>query len=184
MKKIVIVIVFLFVLMEGISWWAYKLSSVKNTDGTSAETQEQELPPNTQSNRGEENGIPQGGSAEKENSSSAPLDTKVNISGNFPPPSIEIKNGITERTIHMGVRQWEWDPKTIQAKQGELVRLVIHNADTRHAIVIPELKVEADIPEDGAIVEFKATRKGKFNFLCATYCGLGHDAMQGALIVE
>lgn len=105
-------------------------------------------------------------------------------SESFPLPSTEVKNGVTERTIHMGVRQWAWDPAEIRAKQGELVRLVIHNADIRHAIVIPDLGVEADIPEEGAIVEFTASQRGAFDFLCATYCGTGHAMMQGKIVVE
>ncbi len=102
----------------------------------------------------------------------------------YPRITVEEKNGVTERTIHIGVRQWAWDPSTLRAKQGELVRLIIHNADVRHALVIPELGVEADIPPDGAVVEFMAKRKGTFDFLCATYCGIGHAEMQGKIIVE
>lgn len=185
MKKIIVIIVFLLVFMEGISWWVYKASSSKNADEISAVPQERRSPPDSPSNQEKEQDIPRNSSAEKKDPSAVPSsDAGVNISENFPLPSIETRNGITERTVHMGARQWAWDPKVIRAKQGELVRLIIHNADVRHAIVIPELKVEADIPEDGAVVEFKATQKGKFDFLCATYCGAGHVAMQGTLIIE
>lgn len=111
-------------------------------------------------------------------------DAESGENATYPRISVEEKNGVTERTIHMGVRQWAWDPAEIRAKQGELVRLVIHNADIRHAIVIPDLGVEADIPEEGAIVEFTASQRGTFDFLCATYCGTGHAMMQGRIVVE
>jgi len=104
--------------------------------------------------------------------------------GDFPAPSTEVKNGRTERTIHMGVRQWAWEPNSIRAKQGELVRLVIHNADVNHPLYIPELGIEAEVPPEGAVVEFEAKKKGSFFFLCGTYCGEGHAEMQGTLIVE
>lgn len=84
----------------------------------------------------------------------------------------------------MGVRKWVWEPSTLRVKQGELVRLVIHNADVRHPLVIPELGIEADVPPEGAVVEFEAKKKGSFHFLCGTYCGVGHAEMQGMLIVE
>jgi len=102
----------------------------------------------------------------------------------YPIITLEEKNGRTERTIHMGVRQWAWEPSTIRAKQGELVRLVIHNADVRHPLVIPDLGLEADVPPEGAVVEFVASRKGTFDFLCGAYCGVGHAEMQGHLIVD
>ena len=104
--------------------------------------------------------------------------------GDFPAPSTEVKNGRTARTIHMGVRQWAWEPNSIRAKQGELVRLVIHNADVNHPLYIPELGIEAEVPPEGAVVEFEASKKGSFFFLCGAYCGEGHAEMQGTLIIE
>lgn len=111
-------------------------------------------------------------------------ETKASESENFPEPSIEVVNGVTERTIHIGVRQWQWDPKVIRAKEGERVRLIIHNADVRHTLVIPALQIDIDIPPDGAVAEFVATKKGTFDFLCGTYCGVGHAEMQGTLVIE
>lgn len=102
----------------------------------------------------------------------------------YPKITTEIVNGRTERTIHMGVRQWVWEPSTLRAKQGELVRLVIHNADVNHPLYIPELGIEAEVPPEGAVVEFEANKKGSFFFLCGTYCGEGHAEMQGTLIIE
>jgi cytochrome c oxidase subunit 2 len=102
----------------------------------------------------------------------------------FPKVTTEEVNGRTERTIHMGVRQWAWEPNVIRAKQGELVRLIIHNADVNHPLYIPELGIEAEVPPEGAVVEFEAKKKGSFFFLCGTYCGEGHAEMQGTLVIE
>lgn len=102
----------------------------------------------------------------------------------YPKITTEVVNGRTERTIHMGVRKWVWEPSTLRVKQGELVRLVIHNADVNHPLYIPELGIEAEVPPEGAVVEFEAKKKGSFFFLCGTYCGEGHAEMQGTLIVE
>lgn len=102
----------------------------------------------------------------------------------YPRVSVEIVDGRMERTIHMGVRQWAWDPEEIRVKQGELVRLVIHNADVPHAIAIPELGIDADIPEEGAVVEFVAKTKGTFRMFCSVYCGEGHMEMQGKILIE
>ncbi len=102
----------------------------------------------------------------------------------FPGPTTEVVNGRVERTIHMGVRQYVWEPATITAKKGELVRLIIHNADVLHGLVIPELGVNQDIPPDGAVVEFTASKEGSFEFFCSIWCGEGHMEMRGQLVVE
>lgn len=103
----------------------------------------------------------------------------------FPEPTVQIVNGRPERTIHMGVRQYAWDPSVIQAKQGELVRLIIHNADVQHGLVIPELNVlNIDIPTEGAVIEFEANKVGTFVFFCSYYCGEGHSEMRGKIIIE
>lgn len=111
-------------------------------------------------------------------------ETDNSASESFPAPTVEIKDGVAERTIHMGVRQWAWDPEVIHAKEGELVRLIIHNADVSHTLVIPELGIDANLPEDGAVVTFTATHRGTFDFLCGTYCGVGHAEMHGTLVIE
>lgn len=106
-------------------------------------------------------------------------------SENFPPPSVEVVNGRAERTMHMGVRQYVWEPSTITAKKGELVRLVIHNADVKHGLVIPDLGVmEGDIPPEGAVIEFMASKVGTFEFFCSVWCGEGHMEMRGNIIIQ
>lgn len=103
----------------------------------------------------------------------------------YPKVTTELVNGRTERTIHMGVRQYAWDPSTLTVKKGELVRLVIHNADVMHGIVIPELGImEGDIPPEGAVIEFTPNKVGVFEFFCSVYCGEGHMEMRGKVIVE
>jgi len=155
----------LLAVMEGIVWFVLRSSSETPSDVPVVE----EVSPVTQ--------LPVTPATKEE--------TKVNVeSGTFPEPSVEIVNGVTERTIHIGVRQWEWDPKVIRAKAGERVRLIIHNADVRHTLVVPDLQIDIDIPPDGAVADFMATKKGTFDFICGTYCGIGHAEMQGTLIVE
>ncbi len=103
----------------------------------------------------------------------------------FPRVITEAINGRTGRTIHMGVRQYAWDPSTLTVKKGELVRLIIHNADVMHGIVIPDLGImEGDIPPEGAVIEFSPNKVGTFEFFCSVYCGEGHMEMRGKIVVE
>lgn len=157
MNKIIVIVAFVLalVLMEGISWW------VGNSSLNDVNVVPSSLP----------------------NPESSSVDATFDV-GQFPPPSTEVVNGVTERTIHIGVRQYEWDPKIIRAQQGELVRLIVHNADVKHGLVIPELGVQEDIPEDGAVITFQVSKKGTFEFFCSVYCGVGHAEMQGRIIVE
>ena len=190
MKKTIAISVLLLALMEGISWWVY----TKNTDESprsSEETKETTAPPDSSAS--------QRPIEKPENSLSSSDQTSVNPevpaadlppkgnssnSESFPPPSTEVVNGRTERTIHMGVRQYVWEPATITAKEGELVRLIIHNADVKHGLVIPDLGVNQDVPEDGAVVEFVASKVGTFEFFCSVWCGEGHMEMRGKIVIN
>ncbi len=195
MKKTIVISVLLLALMEGISWWAYKSWSSQGTDEPSRPSEEKQVPaplPNAVSRQPIEKheSSPPSDNQTSTTPETSPADLPLRgmgssgSEGSFPLPSTEVVNGVTERTIHMGVRQYEWDPKVIRAKQGELVRLIIHNADVKHGIAIPELGVNEDIPPDGAVVTFTATKKGTFGFLCSVYCGVGHGEMQGEIIIE
>ena len=64
------------------------------------------------------------------------------------------------------------------------MRLIVHNADVKHGLVIPDLGVNQDIPPDGAVVEFTASKAGTFEFFCSVWCGEGHMEMRGKIVVE
>lgn len=118
----------------------------------------------------------------KDETQVSPLEEEVS---QFPKVTIEEVNGRVERTIHMGVRQYAWDPPVLNAKRGELIRLIVHNADVQHGLVIPELNVlNIDIPPEGAVIEFEASKAGTFAFFCSYYCGEDHSLMRGKLIIE
>ena len=101
----------------------------------------------------------------------------------FPPPFVNKIGDITQRTIHVGVRQWEWLPVKMTANYGERVVMIMHNADVLHSISIPELNVRQDIPDDGAVVQFVAAKRGTFTFFCDTPCGKDHDKMKGEITI-
>jgi cytochrome c oxidase subunit 2 len=64
------------------------------------------------------------------------------------------------------------------------VRLVVASADGVHGIEIKKFKVNKKVPRGGeAAIEFVASAVGEFRILCSEYCGEGHDAMKGMLVV-
>ncbi len=156
MKKTPLIGIALFVLavMEGVSWMAFQSPSepfpLAPTEGNNQpvvlapEPQAMSSPEETQLDI-----------ASEPKTSTPPPPTGVNgDTESFPLSTLEVVRGRAERTIHMGVRQYAWEPATITAQQRELVRLIIHNADVLHGLVIPDLGVNQDILPDGAVVEF------------------------------
>lgn len=194
MKKGIIIFVAILALMEGVSWWVYKSLSSKNTDESSRSREETRVsttaPDSPVSQRPIEK--PENSPASSDQTSVFPEAPSANLPpkgtasdfASFPPPSTEVVNGRTERTIHMGVRQYVWEPATITAKKSELVRLIIHNADVKHGLVIPDLGVNQDVPPDGAVVEFMASKTGTFEFFCSVWCGEGHMEMRGKIVIQ
>lgn len=169
MKKAIIILVLVLVVAEFFAWRVYQSTKEEPQISQNKPEPQKEEPKISEQPKEEVLATP------------APSDD----SENFPPPSVEVVNGRTERTIHMGVRQYAWDPSTITVKKGELVRLVIHNADVKHGIVIPDLGImEGDIPPEGAVIEFTPDKVGTFEFFCSVYCGEGHMEMRGKVVVE
>jgi cytochrome c oxidase subunit 2 len=93
---------------------------------------------------------------------------------------------VTAREFDMIGRQFSWEPSTIKVKQGDRVKLHIKSEDVLHGIVIPELGIDnTDIPVgETRTVEFTASKKGRFEFLCSTFCGDRHIDMTGVIVVE
>ncbi len=184
MKRALYIIIPLLILalMEGVAWMALK-SPKKDSSSAPKIGQETQVENKLQEEPKQEE--PKAEPVPASNfSSSTPPSGMGGEGGSFPKPTTEVVNGRTERTIHMGVRQYVWEPATITAKKGELVRLVIHNADVLHGLVIPDLGVNQDVPPDGAVVEFTASKVGTFEFFCSVWCGEGHMEMRGKIVIQ
>ena len=98
--------------------------------------------------------------------------------GNFNAFAIDEGN---VREIVIDAKRFEYNPNVIKVKEGEIIRLKINNLEGEHGFSIPELGLEI---HDKKGVKFVADKKGTFTFSCHHYCGSGHNAMKGVLIVE
>jgi cytochrome c oxidase subunit 2 len=89
------------------------------------------------------------------------------------------------KTIDVIASRFQFEPATITVAQGDSVRLRLHSADRTHGFAIKAFRVKALIPKVGEAVtmEFVADQAGTFDFTCSEYCGTGHAAMKGRLVV-
>ena len=89
------------------------------------------------------------------------------------------------KTVDVVASRFQFEPATISVVQGDSVRLRLRSADRTHAFAIKAFRVKALIPKMGeeVTVDFVADRAGTFDFTCAEYCGTGHRAMKGRLVV-
>ncbi len=90
------------------------------------------------------------------------------------------------QVVEVEAYQFGWDPNPIRVEAGRPVRLELSSRDVSHGIGIPELGVSEQIPASGETVtaEFTPEQPGEYTFICNVYCGQGHSAMTGTLIVE
>ena len=98
----------------------------------------------------------------------------------------QVKSNIDPvKTFDVIASQFKFEPATISVAEGDTVRLRLRSADRTHGIGIKAFRVKALIPKVGeaVTVEFAADRAGTFDITCSEYCGTGHRAMKGKLIV-
>jgi len=90
-------------------------------------------------------------------------------------------------------KQWLWTfeyyngKKTLNelyVQQNRPVRLVMKADDVLHSFFVPSFRVKQDlVPGRFTQLWFTPTKIGTFDIFCAEYCGTGHSAMLGKVIV-
>jgi cytochrome c oxidase subunit 2 len=89
------------------------------------------------------------------------------------------------RVIEVIAKRYVFEPAQIEVIEGERVRILVKSGDGLHGFEIKKFKVSKEIPRGGdpVAIEFTATEAGSFPILCSVFCGDGHDAMEGTLVV-
>lgn len=96
---------------------------------------------------------------------------------------VQVESNVKEFT--MIAKQFAFEPDTITVNEGDTVKITISSVDVAHGIEIPDFGVSKRFGEGESVeVEFVADKKGSFSFFCNVYCGSGHGAMRGTLIVK
>ena len=102
--------------------------------------------------------------------------------------------GAPDVKIKLTERAWQYDPKEIRVKKGQIVEVTFEPTDNGlgagHGFSISSYDEVAFV--NGAMVgtpktaKFRANRVGKFTFYCSTQCSTDklHPLMNGTLIVE
>jgi cytochrome c oxidase subunit 2 len=99
----------------------------------------------------------------------------------------QAQGGLDEvRTIDLIASRFKFEPSIVSVALGDRIRLRLRSADRDHSFAIKTFRIKALIPKTGepVTVEFVADRAGTFEFTCAEYCGTGHSAMKGRLVVR
>ena len=90
------------------------------------------------------------------------------------------------REIEVVAKRFAFEPARIEVTEGERVRLMVHSADGVHGIEIKRFRVNKIVPRGGkpVAIDFTASAPGTYEILCSEYCGDGHEAMTGTLVVQ
>jgi cytochrome c oxidase subunit 2 len=89
-----------------------------------------------------------------------------------------------ERVIKVTARKFFFTPAEITLRKGEPVTLELATDDVFMGFNAPDFKVRMDIvPGKAMKLRFTPDKAGTFPFLCDIFCGDGHEAMSGKLIV-
>jgi len=82
-------------------------------------------------------------------------------------------------------KQWVFSPDEIKVQKGDKVKIILMSRDVPHGFNLPEFGVNKYIePGKETSAEFIADKTGTFTFSCSVFCGGGHLAMNGKLIVN
>lgn len=85
--------------------------------------------------------------------------------------------------VYMAAQSFVWRP-VIQLRKGETARIYLSSYDVQHGLSIQPLNLNFQVlPGYIYVVNLTPTETGEFSLVCNEYCGLGHHAMSGRIIV-
>jgi cytochrome c oxidase subunit 2 len=89
------------------------------------------------------------------------------------------------RVVRISAKQFEYDPPRVHLKLGQRVVLELTAIDRPHGFRLSALGIKVElVPGQVARIEVTPEQAGSFVFVCDVFCGLGHDDMDGTIVVE
>lgn len=94
--------------------------------------------------------------------------------------------------INVTAQMWAWayhyengaSADTLYVPVNQNIKLNLHSRDVLHSYYIPAFRLKFDVvPGTDQYLWFKPDRVGRFNVLCAEYCGLQHSYMFSSIVV-
>ena len=95
--------------------------------------------------------------------------------------------------VYVQGKKWMWKfaypdgpnaTDVLRVPAGRPVRLLLTSRDVIHSFFVPALRLKQDaLPGRYTQTWFNADAVGRYPIFCAEYCGLGHSAMIGELVV-
>jgi cytochrome c oxidase subunit 2 len=95
--------------------------------------------------------------------------------------------------VYVMGKKWMWKfaypdgpnaVNVLRVPAGQNVRLLMTSRDVIHSFYVPEFRIKMDVlPGRYTQLWFNATTPGRYQILCAEYCGAGHSIMRGEVIV-
>jgi cytochrome c oxidase subunit II len=96
------------------------------------------------------------------------------------------------RPIYVTAKQWMWkfsypegakSLSTLYVPVGQPVELIMTSRDVIHSFYVAEFRVKQDVlPGRYTSLWFEVTQPGRYEILCAEYCGNSHSMMRGEVI--
>ncbi len=73
----------------------------------------------------------------------------------------------------------------LRAPVNQPVKLVMSSKDVIHSFYVPDFRIKKDVvPNQYTTTWFEATEAGEATLMCAEYCGTGHSAMLGKIVIQ
>lgn len=89
------------------------------------------------------------------------------------------------RTVNLSAQRYAFRPNTVEVRQDELVRVVLHSEDVAHSFTVDEYRIAKRVgPRQTVNFEFRADRPGRFTFYCNLKSDDGCREMRGTLVVH
>lgn len=95
--------------------------------------------------------------------------------------------------VYVTAKQWVWkftypdgqsSAGVLYVPRDQPVRVILTSRDVIHSFFVPAFRVKQDaVPGRYTSTWFTPTREGRYDLLCAEFCGAGHSRMWGEVVV-
>jgi len=93
--------------------------------------------------------------------------------------------GNGEYDAYVIARQYLFDPRTITVPVGSSVTFYLTSIDVQHGFKLQNTNVNMQVvPGEVSRLTVEFDEAGEFDYICNEFCGAGHAAMFGSVVVE